>query len=111
MRISEQTATFALYIIGLMVYMTVVGSVHCAVSIDSLYKADLRFFFKSLNNVFLFNINFIANFPLWDAPPLSFPPYLRHKTTHFTAYQSRIYLQRKSTRMNYVFHISVSIFI
>ena len=55
MRISEQTATFALYVIGLMVYMTVVGSVHCAVRIDSLYKAELRFFFKRLNNVF-FNL-------------------------------------------------------
>ena len=39
-RISEQTGTFALYIINWLVFITVVGSVYCAVRTDSLYKAD-----------------------------------------------------------------------
>ena len=39
-RISEQTATFALYIIDWLVFITVVESVYCAVRADSLYKAD-----------------------------------------------------------------------
>jgi hypothetical protein len=39
-RISEQTATFALYIINLLVFITVVESVYSAVRTDSLYKAD-----------------------------------------------------------------------
>ena len=39
-RISEQTATFALYIINWLAFITVVGSVYCAVRTDSLYKAD-----------------------------------------------------------------------
>ena len=39
-RISEQTATFALYIIDWLVFVTVVESVYCAVRIDSLHKAD-----------------------------------------------------------------------
>ena len=38
-RISEQTATFALYIINLLAFITVVESVYCAVRTDSLYKA------------------------------------------------------------------------
>ena len=40
--ISEQTATFALYIVNWMVlvFITVVGSVYCAVWNDSLYRAD-----------------------------------------------------------------------
>ena len=38
--ISEQTATFALYIINWLVFITVVESVYCAVRADSLYKAD-----------------------------------------------------------------------
>ena len=40
MRISEQTATFALDSITWLVFITVVGSVYCAVQTDSLYKAD-----------------------------------------------------------------------
>ena len=44
-RISEQTATFALYIINWLVFITVVESVYCAVRTDSLYKAD---YFSSL---------------------------------------------------------------
>ena len=39
-RISEQTATFALYSIDWLVFITVVESVYCAVRTDSLYKAD-----------------------------------------------------------------------
>ena len=39
-RISEQTATFALYIVNWLVFITVVESVYCAVRTDSLYKAD-----------------------------------------------------------------------
>jgi hypothetical protein len=39
-RISEQTATFALYIINWLVFITVVESVHSAVRTDSLYTAD-----------------------------------------------------------------------
>ena len=39
-RISEQTATFALYIINRFVFITVVKSAYCAVQTDSLYKAD-----------------------------------------------------------------------
>jgi hypothetical protein len=38
--ISEQTATFALYIINWLAFITVVESVYCAVRTDSLYKAD-----------------------------------------------------------------------
>ena len=40
MRISEQIATFVLYIINLLVFITVVEGVYCAVRTDSLYKAD-----------------------------------------------------------------------
>jgi len=39
-RILEQTATFALYIINWLVFIAVVGSVYSAVRTDSLYKAD-----------------------------------------------------------------------
>jgi len=39
-RISEQTATFALYDINWLVFITVVESVYSAVRTDSLYKAD-----------------------------------------------------------------------
>ena len=39
-RISEQTATFALYSINWLVLITVVESVYCTVRTDSLYKAD-----------------------------------------------------------------------
>jgi hypothetical protein len=39
-RISEQTATFALYIINWLDFVTVVERVYCAVRTDSLYKAD-----------------------------------------------------------------------
>ena len=39
-RISQQTATFTLYIINWLVFITVVGRVYCAVRTDSLYKAD-----------------------------------------------------------------------
>ena len=39
-RISEQTATFALYIINWLAFTTVVGSVYSAVRTDSLCKAD-----------------------------------------------------------------------
>ena len=37
-RISGQTATFALYIINWLVFITVVESVYCAVRTDSLYN-------------------------------------------------------------------------
>ena len=46
LRISEQTATFALYSINWLVFITVLGSVYCAVRTDSLYKAD---YVSSLN--------------------------------------------------------------
>jgi hypothetical protein len=36
----RKTATFALYIINLLVFITVVESVYSAVRTDSLYKAD-----------------------------------------------------------------------
>ena len=39
-RISEQTATFALYIIDWLAFITVVEGVYCVVRTDSLYKAD-----------------------------------------------------------------------
>ena len=39
-RISEQTATFALYIINWLVFITIVECVYCAVRTDSLYKVD-----------------------------------------------------------------------
>jgi hypothetical protein len=39
-RISEQTATFSLYIIKWLVLLTAVESVYSAVRTDSLYKAD-----------------------------------------------------------------------
>ena len=44
-RISEQTATFALYVIDWLIFITVVESVYCAVRTDSLYKAG---YFSSL---------------------------------------------------------------
>jgi hypothetical protein len=47
--ISEQTATFALYIIKWLAFITVVESVYCAVRVDSLYKVDC-FVFKRLRN-------------------------------------------------------------
>jgi hypothetical protein len=37
-RISEQTATFALYTINRLAFITVVESVYCAVRTDSLYE-------------------------------------------------------------------------
>jgi hypothetical protein len=39
-RISEQTATFGLYAVKRLVFITVVESVYSAVRTDSLYKAD-----------------------------------------------------------------------
>jgi len=42
-RISEQTATFALYSINWLVFITVVESVYSAVRTDSFYKADYVF--------------------------------------------------------------------
>ena len=39
-RISEQTATFALYCTNWLVFITEVESVYCAVGIESLYNAD-----------------------------------------------------------------------
>ena len=39
-RISEQTATFALYSINWLAFITVVENVYCAVRTDSLYEAD-----------------------------------------------------------------------
>ena len=39
-RISEQTVTFALYIISWLVFITEVESVYCAVRIESLYNTD-----------------------------------------------------------------------
>jgi len=39
-RISEQIATFALYIINWLVFIIVVESVYSAVRTDGLYKAD-----------------------------------------------------------------------
>jgi hypothetical protein len=38
--ISEQTATFALYVINWMVFIAVVESVYSAVRTESLYKVD-----------------------------------------------------------------------
>ena len=38
--ISEQSATFALYIINWLVFITVVEGVYCSVRNDSLYTAD-----------------------------------------------------------------------
>jgi len=38
--ISEQTATFAVYVINWLGFITVVESVYSAVRTDSLYKAD-----------------------------------------------------------------------
>ena len=38
--ISNETATFALYNINWLIFITVVESVYCAVRTDSLYKAD-----------------------------------------------------------------------
>ena len=40
MWISERTATFDLYVINWLVFITVVESVYCAVRFDSLYRAD-----------------------------------------------------------------------
>ena len=38
--VSEQTATFALYIINWLVFINVIESVYSAVRSDALYKAD-----------------------------------------------------------------------
>jgi hypothetical protein len=40
-RISEQTATFALYILNWMVFVTAMESVYCAEHSESLYKTDM----------------------------------------------------------------------
>ena len=48
-RISEMTASFALYYINCWVFITVVESVYCAVRADSLYKAD--YFLTSKVNI------------------------------------------------------------
>ena len=45
-RVSEQTATFALYVFNWQVFIIVVGSVYCAVRSDSLYKADYVSYLK-----------------------------------------------------------------
>ena len=45
-RISKQTATFALYIINWLAFITLVESVYCAVRTDSLYTADYVSSFK-----------------------------------------------------------------
>jgi hypothetical protein len=39
-RISEQTATFVLYVINWLIFINVVESVYSAVRTDSLYKAE-----------------------------------------------------------------------
>jgi len=39
-RIWEQTAAFAVYVINWLIFITVVESVYSAVRTDSLYKAD-----------------------------------------------------------------------
>jgi len=39
-RISEETAAFAVYVINRLVFITVVESVYSAVRTDSLYKAE-----------------------------------------------------------------------
>jgi hypothetical protein len=44
--ISEQTATFAVNISNLFVFITEVESVYCAVRTESLYKADYFSFLK-----------------------------------------------------------------
>jgi hypothetical protein len=44
-QISEQTAAFALYVINLLVFITVLESVYSAVRTDSLHEADC-FVFK-----------------------------------------------------------------
>ena len=45
-RILEQTATFALYCINWLVFITEVDSVYCAVRIESLYNTDTIRFYK-----------------------------------------------------------------
>jgi hypothetical protein len=47
--ISDQTATFALYITEWMVFITEVESVYSAVRTESLYKTDYVLSFKGLN--------------------------------------------------------------
>ena len=39
-RISEQTATFSLYCISWLIFITEVESVYCSVRIESLYNTD-----------------------------------------------------------------------
>ena len=56
-RISEQRADFVLYSIDWLGCITVVGSVHCAVRADSLYKADLYLVFKRLIRANFYKIN------------------------------------------------------
>ena len=51
MWISEQTATFALYSIDWLVFITVVKSVYCAVRADSLHKTDYVSSLKRLNKM------------------------------------------------------------
>jgi hypothetical protein len=49
-RISEQTATFTLYIIKRMVFVTAMDSVYCTVRAGP-YIKQIRFVFKGLNQV------------------------------------------------------------
>ena len=47
----KQTATFALYIINWLVFITVVESVYSAVRTDALYKADYVWSLKGLTMI------------------------------------------------------------
>ena len=75
MWIPEQTATFALYFINCLVFITVVEGVYCAVRTDSLYKAgyvsSLKRLMCSMNchnftrHAFTFNRSFIREPLFW----------------------------------------------
>jgi hypothetical protein len=57
-RISEQVSNFPLYIINYLVFLTVEGSVYCALLTDCLYRADNVYCFVRISEQ-------IATFPLY----------------------------------------------
>ena len=60
LRIWEQRATFALYMINWLAFITVVESVYCAVRTDSLYTADYVSSLKGEYTISYTNFNILS---------------------------------------------------
>jgi hypothetical protein len=70
-QISEQTATFALYIINWSVFITKVESVYGTVRTDSVYKADYTLSLKVKYALGIFYSSIIIF--MWHQPPAQLP--------------------------------------